>query len=31
MRDRVVCEDPFLIVYCSDKYLTQQLCDDSYS
>ena len=29
MRDRVVSEDPFLIVYCPDKYITQKLCDQA--
>ena len=27
MRDRVVSEDPFLIVYCLDKYKNQRMCD----
>ena len=27
MCDRVVSEDPFLIVYCLDKYKTQRRCD----
>ena len=27
MCDRVVSEDPFLIVYCPDKYITQKMCD----
>ena len=25
--DRVASEDPFLIVYCPDKYITQRMCD----
>ena len=29
MRDRVVSEDPFLQVYCPDKYKTQRLCDEA--
>ena len=27
MCGRVVSEDPFLIVYCPDKYKTQKMCD----
>ena len=27
MCDRVVSEDPFLIVYCPDKYITYKMCD----
>ena len=27
MCDRVVSENPFLIVYCPDKYVTQKMCD----
>ena len=27
MCDRVVSEDPFLIVHCPDKYKTQRMCD----
>ena len=27
MCDRVVSEDPSLIVYCPDKYITQRMCD----
>ena len=27
MCDRVVSEDPFLILYCPDKYITQRMCD----
>ena len=27
MSDRVVSENPFLRVYCSDKYKTQRMCD----
>ena len=27
MCDRGVSEDSFLIVYCSDQYKTQQMCD----
>ena len=29
MCDRAVSEDPFLIVYCPDKYKTQKLCDEA--
>ena len=29
MCDRVVSEDPFLIVYCPDKYKTQSMCDEA--
>ena len=29
MRDRVVSEDPFFIVYCPDKYITQKMYNDS--
>ena len=29
MCDRVVSEDPFLIVYCPDKYKTQRMCDEA--
>ena len=29
MCDRVVSEDPFLIVYCLDKYKTQKMCDEA--
>ena len=28
MCDRVVSEDPFLTVYCPDKYITQKMCDE---
>ena len=27
MCDKVVSENPFLIVYCADKYKTQRMCD----
>ena len=27
--DRVVSEDPFLIVYCLDNYKTQIMCDEA--
>ena len=27
MCDRVVSENPFLIVYCLDEYKTQRMCD----
>ena len=27
--DRVVSEDPFLIVYFPDKYKTQRMCDEA--
>ena len=29
MCDSVVSEDPFLIVYCPDKYKTQRMCDEA--
>ena len=29
MCDIIVSEDPFLIVYCPDKYKTQRMCDES--
>ena len=29
MFDRVVYEDPFLIVYCPDKYITQKMHDEA--
>ena len=29
MCDIAVSEDPFLIVYCPDKYKTQKLCDEA--
>ena len=29
MRDRVVSEDLFLIVYCLDKYKNQRMCDEA--
>ena len=29
MCDRVVSEDPFLIVYCSDTYKTQRMCNQA--
>ena len=29
MCDRVVSEDPFIIVYCPNKYKTQRMCDSS--
>ena len=29
MWDRVVSEDPFLMVYCFDKYETQRSCDEA--
>ena len=29
MYDRVVSGDPFLIVYCPDKYVTQKMCDQA--
>ena len=28
MCDGVVSEDPFLTVYCPDKYITQKMCDE---
>ena len=27
MRTSVVSQDPFLIVYCPSKYITQNMCD----
>ena len=27
--EKVASEDPFLIVYCSDRYKTQRMCDDA--
>ena len=29
MRYRVVSGDPFLFVYCPDKYITHKMCDES--
>ena len=29
MCDRVVSEDPFLIVYCPNKYITPKICDEA--
>ena len=29
MCDRAVSEDPFLIVYCPDKHITQKMCDEA--
>ena len=29
MCDRVVSEDPYLIVYCPNKYVTQEMCDEA--
>ena len=29
MCDRVVSEDPFLIVYCPNTYITQKMCDEA--
>ena len=29
MCGRVVSEDPFLIVYCLDKYITQKICGEA--
>ena len=29
MCDRAVSEDPFLIVYCPDKYKTQRMCSEA--
>ena len=29
MCDKVVSEDPFLIVYCPDKYKIQRMCDEA--
>ena len=28
MPDRVVSEDPFMLVYCSNRYKTQIMCDE---
>ena len=25
----LLLNDPFLIVYCSDKYITQKMCDEA--
>ena len=27
--DRAVSEDPFLITYCLNKYITQKMCDEA--
>ena len=29
IRYRVVSGDPFLFVYCPDKYITHKMCDES--
>ena len=29
MRDRVVSKDPFLIVYCPNRYITQRMCEEA--
>ena len=29
MSDRVVSEDPFLIIYCPDKFKIQRMCDEA--
>ena len=29
MCDRVVSEDPFLTIYCPDKYITQKVCGEA--
>ena len=29
MCDRVVYKDPFLIVYCPNKYISQKMCDEA--
>ena len=29
MCDRVVHKDPFLIVYCPNKYISQKMCDEA--
>ena len=29
MCDRVVCEDPFLMICCLDKFKTQRMCDEA--
>ena len=29
MCDKAVSEDPFLLVYCPDKYITQKICDEA--
>ena len=29
MCHKVVSEDPFLIVYCPDKYKTQRMCNEA--
>ena len=30
MCDRVVSEDPFILIFCSDRYKTQKLCDEAF-
>ena len=30
MCDRVVSEDPFILIFCSDRYETQKLCDEAF-
>ena len=29
MDDRVVSEDPYLTVYCPNKYITQEMCNEA--
>ena len=29
MCDRVTPEDPFMLVYCPDRYKTQKMCDEA--
>ena len=29
MYDRIVSEDPFMLVYCPEKYKTQRMCDEA--
>ena len=29
MCDRVASEDPFMLVYCPDKYKSQRMCDEA--
>ena len=29
MRGRVIFEDPFILVYCSDRYKTPIMCDEA--
>ena len=29
MCDRVIFEDPFMLIYCPDRYETQQMCNEA--